>query len=102
MSSSKADSFGTFLEMVNTVNARPTGNLATTSSPISIDVLKFVKDHGGTVSTVEILQNVKMPILNIASTLESLKNSNLIEVHVDGADENISLTSMGEKVADLT
>jgi hypothetical protein len=43
-----------------------------------------------------------MPITSIASTLESLKNTNLIEVHTGGALESVSLTDMGNVVANFS
>lgn len=91
------DSFGTFLGTVNTSSTTPT-----VGAPMSLDILRFVKEHGGEASTLEILQGVKMPLTSIASTLESLKNTNLIEVHTGGALESVSLTDMGNVVANLS
>jgi predicted transcriptional regulator len=69
---------------------------------MSLDILKFVKEHGGSASTLEILQGVQMPLTTIASTLESLKNTNLIEVHPGGVGENVSLTDIGSMVANFS
>ncbi len=91
------DSFGTFLGTMNTSTASPA-----VGSPISLDILRFVKEHGGAASTLDILQGVKMPLTSIASTLESLKNTNLIEVHTGGPLESVILTDMGNVVAKIS
>jgi len=91
------DSFGTFLGTVNAPSTSPT-----VGSPMSLDILRFVKEHGGEASTLEILQGVNMSLTSIASTLESLKNTNLIEVTTRGPLESISLTDMGNVVANFS
>lgn len=91
------DSFGTFLETVNNPTTTPA-----IGSPFSLDILHFVQQHGGEASTLDILQGVKMPLASIASSLESLKDTHLIEVRTGGPTESVSLTDMGNVVANLS
>lgn len=91
------DSFGTFL---GTVNSSP--STTAIGAPMSMDILRFVQDHGGSASTLDILKGVQMPITAIASTLESLKDTNLIQVHSGGSFENVSLTDVGSMVVNFS
>lgn len=91
------DSFGTFLGTVNNLPSSPA-----IGAPMSMDILKFVKEHGGSVSTLDLLKGVHMPITAIASTLESLKNTNLVEVHSGGEFESVSLTDVGSMVVNFS
>lgn len=90
------NSFGTFLGTVNSsLNAK-------IDSPLPLDILKFVKGHGGSVSVMDIVQEVKLPITTIASSLESLKETHLIDVELNGIVENVTLTEVGDAVADFS
>lgn len=91
------NNFGTFLGTVNNSPSAPT-----IGAPMSLDILKFVQAKGGSASTLDILQGVQMPIATVASTIETLKDTNLIQVHSVGSLENVSLTDVGSMVVNIS
>lgn len=98
-------SFGTFL---NTMNGLPNdpGRSALSvdkgaESPLPLSILDFVNKHGGSVSTLDLLAGVNLPIGTVANTLESLKNTNLVELNSTEGTENISLTDIGKAVVNF-
>jgi predicted transcriptional regulator len=89
-------SFGVFLDALNS-----TSQAVATPPMASHDILNFLKQRGGSASIVELVSGLKIPIVSIASTLESLKQTNLIQIRSD-PDESVSLTDVGKVVADFS
>lgn len=111
--------FGTFLNIINTVSPAPqsvvdasgkvglspelgVANILSQSGDHAslVEILRYVNEHGGIVSTADLLSAMNMPIVTFAISLEKLRESQLVELEA-APSNSVSLTKAGELIAQL-
>lgn len=95
---SKADFFGSYLTRLNDEPDGGQQSAASSATP-EISILKALMISSGPVAVKALLPILGLPPSLLIKSLNSLKEANLVEDSSTSAEELISITDLGRKIA---